>query len=147
MSEKRVTVYLLRPKDRPTYQLQWVDPDTGKRRTKSAGTEDQDKAEVARRDLEYEINHGLVREPSKMPWAEFRRQYEAEQLATLREGTRRKAGYVFDAFESFVGDRKLGQITERTVSQYAVHLREKGFRPPTVHGHLAYLRAADRLGL
>src|SRR5262249_22725409 len=27
---------------------------------------------------------------------------------------------------------------------YAVHLREKGFRPATVHGHLAYLRAALR---
>jgi hypothetical protein len=38
MSEKRVTVYILRPKDRPFLQLQWVDPDTGGRRTKSADT-------------------------------------------------------------------------------------------------------------
>jgi integrase len=79
-----------------------------------------------------------------MPWAEFRRQYEAEQLATLREGTRQKAACVFDAFESFVGGRKLGEVTERTMSKHAAHLREKGLRPATVHGHLAYLRAALR---
>ena len=36
MTEKRDTVYVLRPKDRPTLQLQWVDPDTGGRRTRSA---------------------------------------------------------------------------------------------------------------
>jgi integrase len=144
MSEQRVTVYVLRPMDRPVLQLQWVDPDTGKRRTKSAGTDDREKAERARSDLEYELNHGLAREPSKMPWMEFRRQYEQEQLATLREGTRKKAGYVFDAFEEFIGDRKLGEITERTISKYAVSLREKGFKPPTIHGHLAYLRAALR---
>jgi integrase len=141
---KRVTVYLLKPKDRPGYQLQWVDPDTGKRRTKSAGTEAQAEAEAARRDLEYEINHGLHREPSRMRWAEFRRQYDVEQLATLREATRRKAGYVFNAFESFLGDRKLGEVTERTVSKYAAHLRERGRKPATVHGHLAFLRAALR---
>jgi integrase len=144
VGERRVTVYLLRPKDRPGYQLQWVDPDTGKRRTKSASTEARGEAEAARRDLEYEINHGLHREPSKMTWAEFRRQYEAEKLATLRWATRRKADGVLDAFGSFFGDRKLGEVTERAVSKYAAHVREKGFRPATVHGHLAYLRAALR---
>jgi integrase len=55
---------------------------------------------------------------------------------------RKKAGYVFDAFEAFIGDRKLGEITERTLSKYAVSRREKGFKPNTIHGHLAYLRAA-----
>jgi integrase len=142
MSKQRVTVYVLRPKDRPVLQLQWIDPDTGKRRTKSSGTDDPVRAERARADLEYELNHGLAREPSKMPWMEFRRHYEQEQLATLREGTRKKAGYVFDAFEEFIGDRRLGEITERTLSKYAVSLREKDFKPPTIHGHLAYLRAA-----
>jgi integrase len=142
-SERRVTVYLLRPKDRPTFQLQWIDPVTGRRKTRSAGTTDAERAEQARVDLEYEVNHGLVAEPSKMPWASFRELYEREQLAGLRGGTRSKAATVFDAFEVSIGDRKkLGDITERTVSQHAARLRERGFKAPTVHGHLAYLRAA-----
>jgi integrase len=36
----------------------------------------------------------------------------------------------------------LGDITERTVSKYAVALREKGLKATTISGHLAYLRAA-----
>lgn len=66
MAEKRVTVCVLRPKDRPTLQLQWVDPDTGVRKTKSAGTDDPDKAEQARADLEYQLNHGCSR--SRASW-------------------------------------------------------------------------------
>jgi integrase len=142
MRGERVTVYVLRPKDRPIWQLQWVDPDTGKRRTKSAGAGDPEAAERARADLEYELNHGLAREPSKMPWAEFRRQYEQEKLATLRQGTRDKAGSIFDSFESFIGNLTLGDINERVISRYAVRLRERGRKAPTVHGHMAYLRAA-----
>jgi integrase len=143
--EKRVTVYLLRPKDRPTFQLQWVDPVTGRRKTKSAGTDDPERAEQARIDLEYEVNHDMVREPSKMLWASFREQYEAEKLASLRPRTREKAGDVFDSFEAFIGDRKkLGDIDERTVSKYAAALRERGRKAATIHGHLDYLRAALR---
>jgi integrase len=142
MSEGRITVYLLRPKDRPTWQLQWADPDTGRRRTRSSDTSDPERAERARAYLEYELNHGLAREPSKMPWAEFRRQYEVEKLPTLRPGTRDKARSVFDSFETFIGDLKLGDIAERVISRYAVRLRELGRKAPTVHGHLAYLRAA-----
>jgi hypothetical protein len=70
----RITVYMLRPRDRPTYQLQWIDPDTGKRKSRSAGTDDAERAERARADLEYELNHGLAHDPCKMPWIEFRRQ-------------------------------------------------------------------------
>jgi hypothetical protein len=69
---ERVTVYVLRPKDRPIWQLQWIDPDTGRRKTRSAGTDDAAAAERARADLEYELNHGLAREPGRMPWADFR---------------------------------------------------------------------------
>jgi hypothetical protein len=52
----RVTVWLQRFKDRPHLMLQWIDPDTGKRKSRSAGTADYNKAEQARGDLEYELN-------------------------------------------------------------------------------------------
>ncbi len=58
MPDKRITVYLLQPKDRPTLQLQWVDPDTGRRKSESAGTTDPKEAEEKRKDREYELNHG-----------------------------------------------------------------------------------------
>jgi integrase len=144
MTEKRVTVWVQRFKDRPHLVLQWFDPDTGRRKSKSARTADEKEAEKARADLEYELNHGLAREPSKMPWEAFRTLYEEEKLAGRREATRKKAGYVFDSFEGLARPRALGQVNERTLSRYATQLREKGQRPATIQGHLAYLRAALR---
>jgi integrase len=144
MAEKRITVWVQQFKDRPNLMLQWIDPDTGDRKSKSAGTTDPDAAEKKRADLEYELNHGINSEPSKMPWETFRQLYEEEKLAGSREATRKKAGYVFDSFAELARPRTLGTVSERTISKYAVSLREKGYKPATIQGHLAYLRAALR---
>jgi integrase len=144
MSTDRITVYILDPKDRPFLKLEWVEPETGKRKSRSARTRDPKEAEKARADLEYELNHGLTKEPSKMLWETFRELYEEEKLAGVREATRLKAGYVFDAFAELAHPRNLGAITERTLSKYVVSLRERGNKAATIQGHLAYLRAALR---
>jgi integrase len=144
MSDKRITVYVLKPKDRPFLKLEWVDPETGVRKSRSAKTADPEKAENARGDLEYELNHGLAQEPSKMLWETFRTLYEQEKLAGSRPATLKKAGYVFDAFERLANPRTLGVVSERTLSRYATRLREDGYKPATIQGHLAYLRAALR---
>jgi integrase len=144
MADQRITVYMLRPKDRPFFKLEYLDPETGRRKSKSTKTADPDEADRARADWEYELNHGLAREPSKMPWERFRQTYEEEKLAGAREATRKKAGYVFDAFEELARPQALGKITERTLSRYGVQLREKGMKAATIQGHLAYLRAALR---
>src|SRR5947209_5551889 len=112
MSTKRITVWVQGFKDRRSLVLQWHDPDTGARRSRSARTPDSLVAEKARADLEYELNHGLSQEPNKMPWQKFRELYESEKLAGNREATRKKAGYVFDAFEELARPRTLGSITE-----------------------------------
>jgi integrase len=144
MLEKRINVWVQRFKDRERLVLQWLDPETGRRRSKSAGTADLKEAEKACADLEYEMNHGIAHEANRMPWETFRNIYEEEKLTGSREGTRKKAGYVFDAFEALARPRILGQVTERTLSRYVTQLREKGMKPATIHGHLAYLRAALR---
>ena len=46
--EKRITVWVQRFKDRPHLVLQWLNPDTGKRKSRSAGTADEKEAEDAR---------------------------------------------------------------------------------------------------
>jgi hypothetical protein len=64
MPEERVTVWVQRFKDRKHLMLQWIDPDTGKRKSKSAGTTDYNKAEQVRGDLEYELNTAAQNETS-----------------------------------------------------------------------------------
>src|SRR4051794_1235499 len=99
MAEKRVHVWVQRFKDRPTLQLQWLDPETGKRKSKSAKTDDPEKAEEARADLEYELNHGTYQEPSRLTWDRFRELFESQYLPNVRPSTQRNYRNVLNRFE------------------------------------------------
>src|SRR5262245_12207134 len=100
MQEKRITVWVQRFKDRPTLQLQWIDQVTNRRKTRSTETSDEDEAEQQRKDLEYELNHGLYQEATRMPWVTFRQLFEEEYLPNCRPWTRKKFCKTFDHFES-----------------------------------------------
>jgi len=123
--EERIKVYLLKPKDRAAWQLQWVDPVTGARKTKSARTNDAEKAEQARADHEYELRHGKYQEPSKLEWERFRQLFEEEYLAGLRQRSREKYGTVLDVFEQIIKPAKLRTISERTLSAFVKGMRER----------------------
>jgi integrase len=142
MSESRVKVWIQRFKDRPNLVLQWIDPDTGARRSESSKTSDPDKAEQKRADKEYELNHGLHRERSKLTWEQFRELYETEELAGLSHGTQEKASAVFNIFERIVTLNRLDRITERTVSKYVARLREMKRSVATINSNLRHIKRA-----
>src|SRR4029077_9828063 len=89
MIEKRVTVWIQHFNDRRHLVLQWTDPDTGRRKSRSAKTSDPEKAESARADLEYELTHGKYQEASRMTWEQFREKFEDEYVAGGRPDTQR----------------------------------------------------------
>jgi integrase len=150
MTEKRVTVWVQRFKDRASLMLQWTDPDTGRRKSRSAGTDDEQEAEQARADLEYELNHGKYQEASRMSWERFRELFEAEYLSNLRQGTRERYDDVLDLFESLCHPARLRSINERIVSQFAAAMRQKptygrvGMMPSTIRVNLQSLHTALR---
>src|SRR5262249_21885379 len=102
MSEQRVHVWVQQFPDRRNLLLQWVDPETGQRKSKSARTAYPKKAEIARRDLEYELNHGTYQESSKLAWEQFRQLFDDEYLANLRPRTRERYNTVLDVFEQII---------------------------------------------
>src|SRR5262249_44918933 len=110
MSEKRITVWVQRFKDRPHLVLQWIDPDTGKRKSKAAGTADEKKAEDARVDLESDLNNGRYQETSRMTWERFRELFEQEYVATRRPNTRANYGDALDLFERLCNPTSLRAI-------------------------------------
>jgi integrase len=149
MSEKRITVWVQSFKDRANVVLQWIDPDTGARKSKSAETADPEKAEQKRADLEYELNHGQYQEASKLDWEKFRQLFETEYAAALRPTTREKYAAVLDVFEQIVKPSKLRAVTERTLSLFVKGMRERkqpngkvGLAPITMHNYLISLKTA-----
>src|SRR5215468_9622197 len=97
--KKRVVVWVQLFGDRDYLMLQWHDPVTGKRKSKSAGTCNPLEAEKKRADLEYELNHGLHHEPVKVSWQRFRDVFEAEYLPGVRPKTQQLYRRVLDQFE------------------------------------------------
>jgi integrase len=151
MAEKRITVWVQRFKDRKHLVLQWIDPDTGRRKSKSAETADEKEAEKARADLEYELTHGKYQEPSKLDWDKFREMFETEYVAGLRTKTRIKYETVFIVFEEIVNPAKLRAVTERTLSLFVKGMRERkkkngkvGLAPQTIKNYLIALKTALR---
>jgi integrase len=150
MSERRVTVWVQRFKDRPALVLQWIDPDTGQRKSKSAGTADPEKADAKRADLEYELTHGKYQEASKLDWERFREIFEAEYLSGVRPRTAEKYNVVLDVFEQLCHPAKLRGISERTLSLFVKGMREKkqprngkvGLAPMTMKNYLIALKSA-----
>jgi integrase len=148
MGENRVNVWVQRFKDRPYPMLQWIDPETGKRKSKSAGTADEEAIEDARADLEYELTNGKYQEASRMTWERFRELFEAEYVAHCRLSTRLNYQVAMNLFEELCRPTKLRAINERTISAFAAAMRQRparcrpGMMASTIKVRLQFLHTA-----
>jgi integrase len=150
MAEKRTRVWIQRFKDRRSLVLQWIDPDTGKRKSKSAETADPEKAKEKRADLESDLNHGRHKETSRMSWERFRKAFEDEYLPGCRPDTRRNYEATFDLFEAICNPQSLRGINERTISLFVSGMRKRPGRrlgtpsmmPSTIKVRLQFVHTA-----
>jgi integrase len=148
-SDKRITVWVQNYADRPFLMLQWIDPETGKRKSESTGTNNRGIAEMKRTEREFELNRGLHRESSRMSWEKFRQLFEAECFPGRREDTRKVYTTAFNHFERICHPTSLRSITARTISQFAAAIRAQpgrldkaGWSPWTLKVRLSFLHCA-----
>jgi hypothetical protein len=117
--------------------LQWLDPDTGRRKSKSAGTNYEKQAEIARADMESDLNHGRHKEASHMAWEKFRELFEAERLPGARPSTARNFRNTFDLLERICHPTSLRSVTARMLSAFAAGLRKLPGRKKGSDGMMA----------
>ena len=101
------------------------------------GTQKESERKYA--DLEYELNHGLHGEPSKMTWEQLRSVFMAEYAVGLRPRTQDKMETVFNVFEQIVRPASLSAINERTLSRFLKGMweRKHSGAPHTMRNYLA----------
>lgn len=149
MEDIRVTV--VKFGDRTNLQMQYRDPITRKKKTRSTGTANRREAERVAAKWEAELQQGRYKSPSKTRWSEFRRRYEDEVLASLAETTDQKVASIFNAVEEILAPDRLSQLTAERISLLQSRLRLRGRMESTIRGHMAHLRAAlnwaDRMNL
>lgn len=147
---KRVTVWVQEFKDRKHLVLQWIDPDTGKRKSQSAETSYRPEADLKAKELEYEINHGIYQNAANMSWEKFRQLFEDEYVSGLRAKTRKHYLNTFVALERECNLNGVSGITERTLSSFVGALRRRpgqgksSLMESTIKGMLQDIRTALR---
>ena len=159
MSEQiRVTV--IEYADRKNLLLSYRDPNTGRLKTKSAGTIDRKAAEKAAAVFEAELRDGRYSSPSKTTWKEFCERYEAEVLSGLASGTLSRTTTVFDMVERLLNPQRVRDVTAQRLSWLAAELRKEtksgdkvkpGLAESSIKSYFAHLKAAlrwaERVGL
>jgi integrase len=150
MRDRSITVWVNRFPDRTTFQLQWNDPVTGRRKTKSSGVVDTGRArdrrdaEAKARELEELLRRGIAAIPSELSWESFRERYETEHAAGLARETMAKIGTVCNLIEEHVRPRRLFDVTDERISRLVAILRDKKKSESTIKSYLGQLKAMLR---
>ena len=146
---KAADVWLARRKGkrRTTYAVRWIDPETGKVRCKSCGS-DRAAAEAFRVDKRRDLRAGIRGEIRPVTWAEF--VTEDVQLLTDADGYRHGRSHkhvtgtraTLTRFGKVCNPAGPAAVTTRMIEKYVTHLRARKLAPSTINKHLRELKAA-----
>jgi integrase len=124
MSDGEIKVTVIKYPDRGNLVLCYVDPVSGKRKTRSAKTANEKAAWKAAAAWEDELRAGPLCPPSKVTWQQFRERYETEHLANLKPKTRESACNALDAIERHLSPDLLRKVNAGALSTFATKLRQ-----------------------
>lgn len=133
--------------------LQWIDPTTGKRRSKSAKTSKRREAGLAAAELEKALNAAMPTGDGRLPFGDFVLLYDQAHLTSLAPASRYRSLSVLSIFRETIAPETVGQITSASVLRFVAAIRAhgspkktagkgKGVSETTIRGYLATLRAA-----
>lgn len=142
MADLAITVF--KPAGRKFFLVQWRDPVTGKKKTRSTGEARKREAERKAGTMLKDITEGNLNNAERVTWATFRQRYEEEFLPGKADGTANKVDAVFNMFERLVGPKLLASVDASVMSLYVKRMRAAGRSESTLKGHLAHMKAALR---
>ena len=140
MDEIRVTV--CKYPDRENLVMRFVDPVTGRQKTKTSGTPDEAKAIGAAAVWEDELRTGRYAPQSRMTWVDFRKRHEAEFQPSVALETRNKFATTFNHVERLMRPARLRDVTTEAASRWAVAFRNEGRTEATIGVYSRHLRGA-----
>ena len=122
--------------------LVFFDPISGKKKAKSSGTTNWREAERLAGELEKELRTGRYSSPNKMTWADFRKRYEEEHLASLAQKTRVSARFHLNQLEKHLNPDRLCKLSASALSTFQTKLRATGIRETSIASTLRAVKAA-----
>jgi integrase len=142
MHEKGLRVTISAYSDRKYLMMRYLDPVTGKLKSRSTGTNNRREAERIAAKWEAELQEGRYRQPSKIDWDNFRDRYEDEKLSSLSVNTLGATTSAFNHLERIINPKKLESLTSIELSRFQAELRRTGIAETSIATHLRHIRAA-----
>jgi len=126
--------------------MQYTDPITGKRVTRSAGTRDEREAERRAGVWQDELNSGRYQAPSKLRWADFRELVDEQKLLAMPESSQLAYRVALDHVSRLVNPDLVSKLTPQVMSQFQAKALKGGMKPTTLARHLRHIKAVLRWG-
>lgn len=146
-----IKVRTLRRTNRRFIEVQWMDPVTGKKKTRSTKTTVQRDADRFAARLEDQLNGEGLQEPTRTTWDQLWKRYEADVCSAQAPNTADKVRTAVNALVRIVNPKMAAALTTDVLVRFASSLRAEELAPSTIKGYVAevgrILRWGDRLGL
>jgi len=136
-----IRVYPIKFGDRRFYQLQWIDPRTGRKRTQSARCTKRRDADRAAAELEAALNDPGTPADGSIDFMIFADRFCQEHVLSLSPGSQKAYGGLIQLLIDIVTPCTLRELDSRSLSQFAAARRKSGVSESTIAKDLRHLRA------
>jgi len=127
---------------RKFFYLQWTDPKTGKRETRSSKCTKKRDAETARVRLEAELNQRIPKGDGSLLWKDFLVVYHDRETSSMDEATEKWHISKLHVYEKTMKPETLASLDSVEISRYIAKLRGLGRAEDTIRGHIIAIRCA-----
>ena len=124
------------------YVLRYIDPISGKQKTKTSGTRNEQEAIKAAGVWQDELNSGRYVAPSRITWEQFKTRYLEEKVSSLAPRTAETVHSAFAHVDRLLAPDKLAKLTPEALSRFQAKLRKTGNRETSIASSLRTLKAA-----
>jgi integrase len=144
------TVYVVEVAGRATYQLKWVDPNSGRWRWKSTdievgGSRAKKRAEELAAQMRVELSSGVPQVSDRVTWADFTDRYLRQRGGGMRASSQAKVRSVFNIVERLRNPRYVSSIDEQAIGDLVERLRKGEGLPNAAKGEALVPRSEESI--
>ena len=136
----RLSFTVFKPAGRPNFVVQWLDPRSGRKKTRTTKQARRREAERAAAKILAEVELNIFEKYRPTNWSEFRELYELKTLPSKRPGTIRHAVSSLNRIEKIIKPATVDAITKADISRFEAQLRADGLAPYSIRRHLTCLK-------
>ncbi len=137
-----MNITVFKPKGRTNFVCQWVDPVTGRKKTRSTETKIKRDAERFAGNLESELLNGTYHEDIRMMWEAFRKRFDDEYLSGHPDSTGERYRTSFNSLERIINPKLLCSLNEAAISKFQAGMRKQKNAEATIKSNLVLLKVA-----